>query len=29
MFEIVSCESSVPIVEARWWAMSRTVIPPA
>lgn len=29
MFEIVPILSSVPIVEARWWRMSRTVIPPA
>jgi hypothetical protein len=27
--EIVSCDSSVPIVETRWWPMSRIVIPPA
>jgi hypothetical protein len=29
MFEIVSCDSSVPSVRARWCWMSRTVIPPA
>jgi hypothetical protein len=29
MLEIVSCDSSVPSVRARWCWMSRTVIPPA
>jgi len=29
IFEMVSWDSSVPRVWARWWEMSRTVIPPA